>query len=120
MAVKGNSNQGKSTQLQNSGEAQQFHKTKLGTIYHGDSLRFLNEQLEPKSVELIMTSPPFGLVRKKRYGNVDSHEYLEWFKPFGQAFKRILKDNGSLVLDIGGAGIPGQPTRSFYHYAFLI
>ena len=30
-----------------------------------------------------MTSPPFGLVRKKTYGNVDAHEYVEWFRPFG-------------------------------------
>jgi site-specific DNA-methyltransferase (cytosine-N4-specific) len=97
-----------------------FHKTKFGTIYVGDSLLVLQDHLRPKSVDLIMTSPPFGLVRKKDYGNVDSHEYLEWFRPFGQAFKRVLKDSGSLVIDIGGAWISGQPTRSLYHYELLI
>jgi len=64
------------------GAAKLFHKTKFGSIYLGDSLAFLRDQIAPKSVDLIMTSPPFGLVRKKDYGNVDSHEYLEWFKPF--------------------------------------
>lgn len=71
-------------------------------------------------MDLIVTSPPFGLVRKKVYGNVDAHEYLEWFRPFGEAFKRALRPNGSLVIDIGGAWISGQPTRSLYHYELLI
>ena len=62
-----------------------------------------------KSVDLIMTSPPFGLVRKKDYGNVEASEYLEWFRPFGEQFNRVLKDNGSLVIDIGGAWMQGPP-----------
>jgi DNA modification methylase len=118
MAMKGGVMPGQ--QPQYSEEVRPYHRTKMGTIYLGDSLKILDRYVEPKSVDLIMTSPPFGLVRKKRYGNVDSHEYLEWFKPFGHAFKRILKDSGSLVLDIGGAWIPGQPTRSLYHYELLI
>lgn len=72
-------------------EVRAFHKTKLGAIYLGDSLRTLDEHVKPGSVDLIMTSPPFGLVRKKDYGNVDSHEYLEWFRPFGEAFKRFFE-----------------------------
>ncbi len=98
----------------------QFHKTRYGTIFHGDSLLLLNRRLKPESVDLIVTSPPFGLVRKKKYGNVDADAYLSWFKPFGEAFRRVLKPNGSLVIDIGGAWVPGQPTRSLYHYELLI
>lgn len=78
------------------------------------------QDLEPASVDLVVTSPPFGLVRKKNYGNVESHEYVEWFKAFGREFKRILKPSGSLVVDIGGAWIPGQPTRSLYHFELAI
>ncbi|MGO9273890.1 MAG: DNA-methyltransferase [Terriglobia bacterium] len=76
--------------------------------------------LEAKSVDLVVTSPPFGLVRKKDYGNVESQDYVNWFKPFGQEIKRILKPSGSLVIDIGGAWIPGQPTRSLYHFELAI
>src|SRR3990172_2168308 len=83
-----------------------YHKTKHGTIVLGDSLEYMGRCLEDASVDLIVTSPPFGLVRKKKYGNVDAHEYLEWFKPFGREFIRILKPAGSLVIDIGGAWIP--------------
>jgi site-specific DNA-methyltransferase (cytosine-N4-specific) len=35
-------------------------------------------------------------------------------------FRDALKPTGSLVIDIGGAWVPGQPTRSLYHYELLI
>jgi site-specific DNA-methyltransferase (cytosine-N4-specific) len=95
-------------------------KTKLGKIYCGDSLDYLHSKGEKNSVNLIMTSPPFGLVRKKSYGNEDAEDYCNWFRPFAEGFKRVLKDNGSLVIDIGGAWIPGNPTRSLYHFELLI
>lgn len=104
----------------NSNEAHVYHKTNLGRIYHGDALVVLKQRLKPKSVDLIMTSPPFGLVRKKSYGNADANEYLEWFRPFAEGFKRVLKDQGSLVIDIGGSWNPGQPTRSLYHFKLLL
>ena len=97
-----------------------FHRTRHGTIFLGDSLEFLQKNVAPQSLDLIVTSPPFGLVRKKKYGNVDAEDYLNWFLPFGTEFKRALKPNGSLVIDIGGAWIPGQPTRSLYHFELLI
>ncbi len=96
-----------------------FHRTKHGQIQLGDSLRVL-EAMEPASADLIVTSPPFGLVRKKDYGNVDADKYVEWFQPFGELFRRVLKPTGSLVIDIGGAWISGQPTRSLYHYELVI
>ncbi|MBN2272036.1 MAG: site-specific DNA-methyltransferase [Sedimentisphaerales bacterium] len=97
-----------------------FHRTKLGRIYLGDSLAVLNKQLAPGSVDLIVTSPPFGLVRKKDYGNVDADKYVEWFKPFGNLFLRLLKPTGSLIVDMGGSWNPGFPTRSLYHYELLL
>jgi DNA modification methylase len=97
----------------------EFFKTSHGTIYQGNSLG-LFQKMKPASVDLIMTSPPFGLVRKKDYGNVDADQYVEWFKPFAAAFRSVLKDTGSLVIDIGGSWISGQPTRSLYHYELLI
>lgn len=97
-----------------------FHKTKFGQMYLGDSLDLLHSKSSEKSIDLIMTSPPFGLVRKKSYGNEDAEEYCNWFRPFAEGFKRVLKDNGSLIIDIGGAWKPGTPTRSLYHFELLI
>ncbi len=96
-----------------------YHKTVLGTVYHADSLDVM-KAMQPASVDLIMTSPPFGLTREKEYGNVREQAYLDWFKPFATAFREILKDSGSLVIDIGGAWKPGHPVRSLYHFKLLI
>ncbi|MGO9649465.1 MAG: DNA-methyltransferase [Terriglobales bacterium] len=96
-----------------------YHRTSHGQIVLGDSLEYMRK-LKAASVDLIVTSPPFGLLRKKDYGNVESGEYIEWFKPFGREFKRLLKSSGSLVVDIGGAWLPGQPTRSLYHFELAI
>jgi DNA modification methylase len=96
-----------------------FHRTSLGRIIHGDSLDLLRH-MPSNSVDLIMTSPPFGLVRKKDYGNVPASQYLEWFRPFAEQLNKVLKDTGSLVIDIGGAWDAGQPTRSLYHFKLLI
>jgi DNA modification methylase len=98
----------------------EFKRTQYGSMLHGNALSYLHSVAKPKSVDLIMTSPPFGLVRKKSYGNEDAEQYCEWFRPFAAGFRRILKDNGSLVIDIGGAWKPGQPTRSLYHFKLLI
>jgi site-specific DNA-methyltransferase (cytosine-N4-specific) len=91
----------------------------LGRVYQGDSAEVLR-QLDDDSVDLIMTSPPFGLVRKKDYGNEDAEEYVRWFKPFAREFKRVLKPTGSLVIDIGGAWKKGLPVKSVYQYELLI
>lgn len=96
-----------------------FYTTRLGKILLGDSSKYM-ESVGDCEVNLIMTSPPFGLVRKKSYGNADADEYLEWFRPFAEQFFRILRDDGSLVIDIGGAWNPGRPTRSLYHYELMI
>jgi DNA modification methylase len=97
-----------------------FFETRRGKIYHGDSLDYLFGQAKQESVDLIVTSPPFGLVRKKSYGNEDADDYCDWFRPFAEGFKRALKPNGSLVIDIGGAWKPGTPTRSLYHFELLV
>ncbi len=94
-------------------------QTSHGAIICGDCLDVLSQR-ESDTVDLIMTSPPFGLVRQKDYGNVAAEDYLDWFRAFGAAFHRVLKDSGSLVIDIGGAWSKGQPTRSLYHFKLLI
>lgn len=97
-----------------------FYRTPHGEIFWGDSRSWLENVAKPASVDLIMTSPPFGLVRKKSYGNEDAELYCDWFRPFAEGFRRVLKEKGSLVIDIGGAWVPGQPTRSLYHFKLLV
>lgn len=96
-----------------------FFKTKSGAAYHGDSKELL-AGLPGDSINLIMTSPPYALHFKKEYGNAVQSEYVKWFLGFADDMHRILKDDGSLVLDIGGAWTPGKPTRSLYHFELLL
>lgn len=98
----------------------EYFATDLGKMVLGDSFTYMADDLAEGSVDLVMTSPPFALVRKKDYGNEAEDKYIEWFKPFGEQVKRVLKDSGSFVIDIGGAWMPGQPTRSLYHFKLLI
>jgi site-specific DNA-methyltransferase (cytosine-N4-specific) len=98
---------------------QWFHSTAYGRIFNGDSYHFISS-LAPASLDLIVTSPPFGLVREKEYGNVPADEYINWFRPYATQFHRLLKDSGSLVIDIGGVWNRGEPTRHLYHFKLLI
>ena len=95
-------------------------RTPFGQIMHGDSLGLLHKGLQPKSVDLIMTSPPFGLVRQKTYGNEEADRYLDWYRPFAEGFRRVIKESGSIVIDIGGSWKRGTPTRSLYHFELLV
>jgi DNA modification methylase len=95
-------------------------KTSLGSIQECDSLVYMNGDVSDNSIDLIVTSPPFALLRKKDYGNKEQDKYVDWFKNFGKEFYRILKPTGSLVIDIGGSWIPSQPIRSLYHFELLI
>jgi len=96
-----------------------YYSTGAGSAHLGDSLELIKE-IEDESVDLICTSPPFALLRQKSYGNVSSQEYVEWFLPFAREFKRVLKPDGSLVIDIGGTWLRGHPIRSLYHYELVL
>ena len=98
---------------------QPFYETPFGDAYAGDS-RELLARLPASSVNLVMTSPPYALHFKKAYGNVSKAEYVDWFLPFAREAFRVLKDDGSFVLNIGGSWNPGAPTRSLYQYKLLI
>jgi len=88
--------------------------------YLGDAKEILADKSLEGTVDLVVTSPPFALRRKKEYGNVEAAEYVSWFLEYGRVFHSILKQKGSLVIDIGGSWNRGQPTRSLYHYELLI
>lgn len=96
-----------------------YFSTSLGAAFNMDSTLVL-KALPSASVDLVLTSPPFALTRKKEYGNEPLERYLEWFAPYCLEIKRVLKPTGSFVLDIGGAWIPGAPVRSIYHFELAV
>jgi DNA modification methylase len=72
------------------------------------------------SVDLVVTSPPYALEFKKEYGNAEKADYVEWLRPFATQIHRLLKADGSFVLNIGGSYERGTPTRSLYHFKVLL
>lgn len=96
-----------------------LYKTNLGKAFWGDSLELI-PQLEDESIDLVITSPPFALLRKKEYGNKEQSEYVEWLAKFGKLIFSKLKNDGSLVIDLGGAYRRGVPVRSLYNFRVLI
>lgn len=95
------------------------YKTNLGQCICGDSLDLL-AGLTDDSVDLVITSPPFALQRKKAYGNEEQNEYVDWLAQFGKLVYKKLKPEGSFVLDIGAAYEKGQPTYSLYQFRVLL
>jgi len=93
--------------------------TKKGRAYIGDS-RELLAALPDDSINLVITSPPFALQRQKAYGNLDQHEYIDWFLDFAKLVHRKLKSDGSFVVDFGGAYMKGVPARSLYNFRVMI
>lgn len=96
-----------------------YYMTRLGSAYLSDSLDVL-QKLPDKSVNLVVTSPPYALHFKKEYGNASKEDYTQWFRPFAKEIHRVLTDDGSFVLNIGGSYNKGTPTRSVYHFKLLI
>jgi DNA modification methylase len=97
----------------------QVYRTKHGVQVCADSREVLRG-LPEDSVDLIVTSPPFALLRQKTYGNEDQIDYVAWLAEFGRAAHRVLKPTGSFVLDIGGAYQRGKPVRSLYNFRVLL
>lgn len=96
-----------------------FYETGGGIAVLGDSLEQMR-RIPDNSISLVLTSPPYALHFKKEYGNKEKHEYVEWLLPFAGEIRRILKDDGSFVLNIGGSYNKGRPTRSIYHFKLLV
>ena len=90
-----------------------------GEAWCGDARRLLRK-IPDDSIDLVVTSPPYALLRSKEYGNEPEHRYVMWFRPFAKQIHRVLKETGSLVLNLGGAWKPGLPTRSLYQYQLLL
>jgi site-specific DNA-methyltransferase (cytosine-N4-specific) len=95
------------------------YSTSLGAAYVGDSAALM-ASLPDRSVNLVVTSPPYALEFKKEYGNAAKDLYVDWLRPFGEQINRILTDDGSFVLNIGGSYNQGSPTRSLYHFKVLL
>tara|TARA_B110000438_G_scaffold294670_1_gene336440 strand:- start:62 stop:1009 length:948 start_codon:yes stop_codon:yes gene_type:complete len=83
----------------------------LNKIHHQDCLKFL-KKLGSQTVDLIITSPPYADKRKKTYEGISENDYVKWFLPISNQLKRVLKSEGSFILNIKENAVNGE--RSTY------
>jgi len=79
----------------------------IDKVFHGDCLTVL-QTLPENSVDLIFTSPPYADNRKNTYQGIPIKHYVEWFLPVSSELKRVLKPEGSFVLNIKERAISGE------------
>lgn len=84
------------------------------------SAEAVETRLDSSSVNLILTSPPYPLLRQKAYGNLDENAHLTWLIERAAAWKDLLADDGSLFLNTGDCWLPGTPTVSLYQEKLLL
>jgi site-specific DNA-methyltransferase (cytosine-N4-specific) len=90
-------------------------KTPLGVSYHGlaeDLLIAKRFSGYKQNVNLILTSPPYPLNRKKKYGNRTEEEYLKWLSELAPLMREYLANDGSIVIELGNSWQKGSPTMS--------
>ncbi len=63
-------------------------------------------------VQLVFTSPPFPLLRKKKYGNLSGDAYASWLAGLAEPLSKLLAPRGSIVIELGNGWNPGSPTVS--------
>jgi DNA modification methylase len=86
-------------------------------IFEGDCLEVL-KTFPNGSVDLIVTSPPYAYNRKATYGGIPVNRYVEWFLPISEQLRRVLKPDGSFILNVKERVVNGE--RGTYIYELVL
>jgi site-specific DNA-methyltransferase (adenine-specific) len=76
-------------------------------IYLGDCLEEISK-IPDNSVQLIITSPPYADQRKNTYGGIHADKYVDWFLPISKELLRVLKPEGTFILNIKEKVVEGE------------
>lgn len=80
----------------------------IGNTVHLGDCRDVLHAYDDNSVSLIITSPPYADQRASTYGGVNPDKYVEWFLPRSAEFLRVLRPDGSFILNIKEKAINGE------------
>lgn len=79
----------------------------LDRVLLGDCLDVLR-QMPAAAVDLIVTSPPYADSRRQTYGGIHPDEYVAWFMPIAAELQRVLKRDGTFILNIKEKALDGE------------
>jgi len=77
-------------------------------LLQGDCLDVLSKTFPDNTFDLIITSPPYADSRAKTYGGIHPDDYVEWFLPRAEEFRRVLKPSGTFILNIKEKVVDGE------------
>jgi site-specific DNA-methyltransferase (cytosine-N4-specific) len=100
-----------------------LYQTTLGKYILGDSKTLIEKgDLDEykNKVQLILFSPPFPLNANKKYGNKLGEEYKKWLSDLAPLFTKLLKKDGSIVVELGNAWEPKRPVQALLSLEALI
>ncbi len=100
-----------------------LYQTALGKYVLGDSKTLIEKgDLDEykNKVQLILFSPPFPLNANKKYGNKLGDEYKKWLSDLAPLFTKLLKKDGSIVVELGNAWEPKRPVQALLSLEALI
>lgn len=89
------------------GEVQLSQTLPLDKIICGDCEKVL-KTFPPGKIDLIVTSPPYADRRKSVYGGIHPDEYVKWFLPKSEQFLRVLRDDGTFILNVKERVVNGE------------
>lgn len=76
-------------------------------LYYGDCREILSGMFA-NSIDLIITSPPYADSRSTTYGGIKPDEYVKWFSPISEQLLRVLKPDGTFILNIKEKVVSGE------------
>jgi site-specific DNA-methyltransferase (adenine-specific) len=87
-------------------------KNNKNKIYQSDCIKFM-QKWEGDKVDIIVTSPPYNLGKdySKYKDNKKRVDYINWMGLVAEESKKIMKENGSFFLNMGGK--PSEPFLAF-------
>jgi site-specific DNA-methyltransferase (adenine-specific) len=82
-------------------------------LYNEDCLVGMSKRLKKGTVDIVVTSPPYNIgVKYSRYkDNLPLDDYLKWLTKWAEQVNRVMKESGSLFLNIGSK--PSAPDIPF-------
>jgi site-specific DNA-methyltransferase (adenine-specific) len=89
------------------------HNLSRITLHNTDCVAGMHAVLQPHSVDVVVTSPPYNLgIGYSQYDDtISRQDYLRWLGAWAAVVKDVLHSDGSLFLNIGSK--PSDPSVPF-------
>jgi site-specific DNA-methyltransferase (cytosine-N4-specific) len=92
----------------------------LGAVLWAES-EALESTIDNASIDLIVTSPPYNLLRSKSYEYRKSEEeHVRWLTARAEAWKSLLSPTGSVMLNMADVWVPGQPEMTLWQERVIL